>query len=76
MNFNTIEELKDRVMPALKKRESDLKVLGFNKSSDDIFNELSFYWKNKINLSLAELVDDILKYIPKKGSDVNEKKYN
>lgn len=76
MNFNTIEELKSRLMPALKKRESDLKILGFNKDYNDIFNDLSKSWKSKKDLSLSEVVDDILKYIPKKGSDFNEEKYN
>lgn len=76
MDFNSIDELKERVMPALNKRESDLKILGFNKNAEDIFIDLSKSWRNKKDLSLAEIVDDILKYIPKKGSDLNEEKNN
>ncbi len=76
VNFSSVEQLKTRVMPALNKRASDLKILGFFKTPDDIFNELSLIWKNKKDLCLAEIVDDILKYNPKKGSDLDEKKYN
>ena len=66
MEFNNILELKQRVMPALRKRESDLKLKNINITSDDIWNDLKLNkWSKSHNLSLNEIVNDILKYEPK-----------
>lgn len=70
MEFNSLEELKKRLSPVLEKREDDLNILGFNKTKEDIWNELSINkWKNSKGLTLSEMVDDILKYMPGRGSD-------
>lgn len=66
MEFNNILELKQRVMPALRKRESDFKLKNINITSDDIWNDLKLNkWSKSHDLSLNEIVNDILKYEPK-----------
>ena len=72
MNFNSLEELKDRLDPALEKRVSDLNILGFNIKKENIWNNLVNKWKNSSGLSLSDMVDDILKYIPRMDSDRND----
>ena len=74
MNFNTLEELKDRVDPALEKRVSDLNILGYNIAKEDIWDNLAINkWKNEVELCLSDMVEDILKYIPKMdGDDKND----
>ena len=37
MDFNSLAELKQRVMPALRKKSSDFKRLGFDYSEEDIW---------------------------------------
>lgn len=65
MNFNSLIELKERVMPALRKRCSDLSNFGYDVTCDDIWNDLSFNrWSKCSDLALNEIVNDILKYIP------------
>lgn len=62
MNFNSLEELKERIMPALSKRANDFKTLGHNISEEDIWLYLKQNkWMHSKNLSLNEIVNDILK---------------
>ena len=62
--FKTIDELKKRVMPALKIRAHEINQNNDNNiTPDEIFNKLSKNkWKNNKNLHLYEIVEDILKY--------------
>lgn len=65
MEFNNLFELKERVMPALRKKESDLKLQNFDITLDDIWNDLKLNkWSKSKDLSLNEIVNDILKYNP------------
>ena len=65
MNFENILQLKTRVMPALLKRTSDLKILGYDVTPDDIWNYFKINkWCKAEDLSLNEIVNDILKYTP------------
>ena len=73
MNFNNLSELKERLEPALEKRSSDLGILGFPISSNDIWDVLVDKWKSSHNLTLADMVDDILKFMPRWDSEENEK---
>ena len=53
MEFNNILELKQRVMPALRKRESDFKLKNINITSEDIWNDLKLNkWSKSHDLSL------------------------
>lgn len=62
MDFQNTEEIKERVMPALKLREDRLKKEGFNITSDDIWLYLKKNkWCKDTNLTLNEIVNDILK---------------
>lgn len=62
MNFSSLEELKDRIMPALNKKASDFQTLGHNITEEDIFLYLKQNkWMHSKNLSLNEIVNDILK---------------
>lgn len=61
MEFNSLTELKERVMPALRLRRRNLKKENIIMSEDEIWNYLAEnYWKNSFQLSLAKMVDDIL----------------
>lgn len=65
MEFNSLVELEKRVMPALKKRANDLKHIGYNISTEEIWHDLSLNkWTKSTDLSLNEIVNDILKYLP------------
>lgn len=73
MNFNSLSELKENLLPVLTKREEDMNILGFNKTKEDIWNELSTHkWKKDKGLTLEEMVDDILNYLPRWDSDKYE----
>lgn len=63
MEFNNLNELKIRVTPALETRVTDYKNNNINNiTSDDIWNYLKDnMWKQAHNLTLAKMVDDILK---------------
>lgn len=60
MDFETIEELKERVTPALKIRVSELKKQNYNFDVDTLFIYFVKVWKHEHNLTLADIVDDIL----------------
>ncbi len=62
MEFNSLAELKQRVMPALRKKESDFKLQGKSYTTEDIWFYLKQNkWIKSQNLSLNEIVNDILK---------------
>ena len=61
MNFKNLNELKERVMPALQMKEEYFKKVGFNLSAEDIWNLLKDLWKDSEGLSLDKMVNDILK---------------
>ena len=60
MEFANVLELKERVMPALKIRVRELRKQNFNINEDELFNYFVNIWKNEYNLTLADIVDDIL----------------
>lgn len=60
--FNSIDELYKKLKPALKAKEAELKrnKITYIKESD-VWNYLrGNYWNKKSNLTLGELVNDIL----------------
>ncbi len=66
-NFNTKEELYIRVKPALKAKLEELKRLNFtNVKDEDIWEYLSCNkWSNSNNLTLSDIVSDIIHIDPK-----------
>lgn len=59
--FNTLEELYNRVKPALHSKKIEFIRLGYSNINEiDIWNYLKDKWKNSINLTLSDIVDDIL----------------
>lgn len=65
--FNTKEELYIRVKPALRAKIEELKRLNFgNINEEDVWNYLSSNkWSNSNNLTLSDIVSDIIHIDPK-----------
>lgn len=64
MEFETEEELKKHLYPALEIKVQDLKQKGINFiSEDDLWKYLKEdKWKNSKDLNLSEMVNDILNF--------------
>ena len=63
MNFNSLEELKNRLMPALRTKVSDLRRSRININEDELWDILSKNkWSKAIDLTLGDMVNDILKF--------------
>ena len=60
LEFKTIDELKQRLMPAIRMRQDALKKENIDVTTDDIWNYFVSMWKKNNNLTLADLVDDLL----------------
>lgn len=60
MEFKSVEELKQRIMPALKIRTKELRKQNQNVTEDILFEYFVRIWKNEYNLTLSDIVDDIL----------------
>lgn len=58
--FSNINDLKKRLMPALKIRVNKLKDENINVTCEELWNYFSKIWKNCHDLTLADLVDDVL----------------
>lgn len=60
--FNSVQELYERLKPALRTKQNEMKREGYIYiKSDDIWNYLKeVKWKNANNLSLYEMVSDVL----------------
>lgn len=60
LEFKSIKELYDSILPALRTKKYELKKLGYLVSEADIWNYLtSTKWIKSINLTLSEMVNDI-----------------
>lgn len=63
ISFNSAYELYNKVLPALKVKKRELKKKEKEMSEKDIFlNLIKDKWKEKQNLTLNEVVNDILNY--------------
>lgn len=60
IKFNNIQELYERVFPALKLRKKELKSQNIEMGEIDIWNYFSTQWQNCSDLVLSKIVDDIL----------------
>lgn len=80
IKFNNLQELYNRLLPAMETKVNELKLNGISYINvDDIWNYLKKYkWSKSKNLTLSECVDDILntnddeyrKYIKTKMKDI------
>ena len=61
--FHSLEELWNRVHPALRVKVKDFKILGLNNFSDSdiLYFLIESKWKNGVNLMLSDIVDDIMR---------------
>ena len=61
IQFSNVVELKQHLMPALKLRKKELQRKNIPISEDKIWDYLvDYFWKQSVQLSLAQMVDDIL----------------
>ena len=60
LEFKNIDELKNRMMPALKIRVKELKKQKYSGDEDVLWEYFVRIWQEKKNLTLADLVDDVL----------------
>ena len=61
--FKSIEELFDRVKPALNIKVREASSLGYQIKVNDIWKHLiNSKWKSAKNLMLSDIVDDILSF--------------
>lgn len=62
IGFNSLEELYERIKPALVTKKQEMKRNGFNYiKEEDIWNYLKeIKWRNSKDLSLYEMVNDVL----------------
>lgn len=68
MNFNSLNELKMRLLPALRNKKEELEKLGYKINEDDIWDDLALLkWSKSSNLKLNDMVNDILKYEINRG---------
>lgn len=60
--FESLKELYERLLPALKNKRRELNLLGYNYITEkDIWNYLkNKKWTNSHNLKLYQMVDDII----------------
>ena len=59
--FKTLDELYNRVLPALKSKVSKLNKSNYEITEKELWNYLSINkWKNSSNLTLFDIVDDII----------------
>lgn len=74
IEFRNLEELYNRVKPALYSKLMELYRLGYKIVNEkDIWNYLVNEWKNDKDLTLAKMVNDILKLDLKK---INIERYD
>lgn len=61
IEFNNLKELKERIEPAINVKLKELKEKNFNSvTNEDIWNYLKTKWKKTTNLTLYDIVNDIL----------------
>lgn len=78
IQFSSIKELYERLKPALECKESEIEKMGFSYiKKEDIWNALKNQkWNKSSNLTLYEMVDDILNSSPSYFDDYIKKVFN
>ena len=82
MEFSSINELYNKILPVLKTKVNEMKLRNINYiNENDIWKCLCEKWKTKINLTFSDIVSDILntndkifeEYIKKERNDNYER---
>ena len=60
VKFDNLNELYERVIPSLELKVKLLREQNINVTKEDIWNYLSNIWKNTKNLTLYDIVNDIM----------------
>ena len=60
IEFDSLDELKKRITPALNIRIKELKQNNINTNFETLWNYFVSIWKNCHDLTLADMVDDVL----------------
>lgn len=62
LKFNSLEELYKKILPALRTKVNELKRNNISYiKEEDIWNYLkNNFWRNKTDLTLGQMVDDII----------------
>ena len=60
VKFDNLQELYERVIPSLELKVKLLKEQNITTTKEDIWNYLSKKWKNGKNLTLFDIVNDIM----------------
>ena len=62
--FHSKEELYQRVYPVLRIKKEELEKQDIEITEEEIWKHLSKKWKDSYQLTLYDIVDDIMKYSP------------
>jgi hypothetical protein len=78
IEFNSLEELYNRIKPALSAKKEELRRNGFDYiKEDDVWNYLKeVKWKGSSNLKLYQMVNDVLNTDNRVIDDYLKKKLN
>lgn len=60
IEFKSIEELKNRMMPVLRIRTEELRKKNYSVNEDELWEYFVRIWQEHKNLTLYDLVDDVL----------------
>ena len=60
IEFKNIEELKNRMMPAIRIRTQELRKKNYSINEDELWEYFVRIWQERRNLTLYDLVDDVL----------------
>ncbi len=60
IEFKNIEELKNRMMPVLRMRTQELREENYSVDEDELWEYFVRIWQESKNLTLYDLVDDVL----------------
>lgn len=60
--FKNLNDLYNRILPALSFKKREIKRQGIEITEKDIFNDLKIKWSKSNNLTLSDIVEDIMSY--------------
>lgn len=80
IEFKNLQELKERITPAL---NTKVKEINSYVTEEDIWNYLKIKWKKEINLTLYDIINDIInlkkeeieEYVRSEANDKSEWKH-